>query len=82
MAKTGLLSASKQAGAGGGTVGSGDIAISKAGTGCGQSIEVWSRDVFAAMEADVGVPHVIADDHQNVGSGGCLDEERPAEGEQ
>lgn len=55
-----------------GAVGTADIAAGAAGAGPGQPIEVGSGDIGAAMEADIGIAHVIADDDEDVGSAGLL----------
>ena len=72
VAEAGLVFAGEQSGAGGGAVGAADIAAGAAGAGFGQSIEMRGGDVGAAMEADIGVAHVVADDDDDVRTAGFL----------
>ena len=66
MAKTVLLPTGEQACARRRAIRACDVALRTANPRGGESIEVGRRDIFTAMEADVGVAHVIADDEQDV----------------
>ena len=84
MAKARLLAAGEQACAGRRAVGAGDVAVSEAHARSGEGVEVRGGDVFAAVEADVGIPHVIADDDEDVrpfggGRGYCEQAEQGTE---
>ena len=66
MAETRLVAAGQEGGAGRRAVGAGDVAVGEPDAGGGERIEVRGWDVFAAMEPDVGVPHVVPDDDQDI----------------
>ena len=61
-----LVSPSEQTGPRGRTIRARDIAVGETRARCYQSIEMRRGNVFATMEANIGIAHVIANDEQNV----------------
>ena len=83
MAEAGLVAAGQERGAGRGAIGAGDVSVGEADARGRERIEVRGRDILAAMEADVGVAHVVADDDEDVGPvGGEESDGEQQEGEQ
>ena len=70
MAEPLLVAAGHQAGPGGAAIRPADVAAGAADAVLGQRIEVRRGNVLAAVDADVGIAHVVADDDQDVGPGG------------
>ena len=70
MPETLLVATGEQARARRRTIRTAHVTVGEAHAGCGQRVEVRSRDILAAVKAHVGVTHVVADDHEEVGSRG------------
>ena len=70
MAESGLGAAGEEGGAGWGAVGPGDVAAGAADAVAGEGVEIGGGDVAAAVEADVGVAHVVGDDDEDIRFGG------------
>ena len=62
-----LVTTGQVAGARGAADRIGDIAIAAADAGGRETIEVRSRDVAGALEADVVVAEIVGDDEEDVG---------------
>ena len=65
-----LVAPGEQAGARGRAIRTGDVTVRASHARGRQRIEVGRRDILAAVEPDVGVAQVIADDEQDVGAVG------------
>ncbi len=67
VAEAGLVAAGQQPGARRRAIRPGHVAVGEPHAGGGQRVEVRRGDVLAAVEAHVGIAHVVADDEQDVG---------------
>ena len=67
MAEPRLIAARQQAGTRRRTIRAGDVTARAADAGVGQRVDIRRGDVRAAVHADVGIAHVVADDHDDVG---------------
>ena len=61
-----LIAAGQQSGSRRAAVGTGDVAVGESNPGSRQRVDVRRGNVLAAVHADVGVPHVVSDDHHDV----------------
>jgi hypothetical protein len=66
VAEPRLVAAGEHPGPGRRAVRAGHVAVGEPGAGLRQRVEVRRGDVAAAVDADVGVAHVVADDEDDV----------------
>lgn len=76
VAEPRLVPARQQPGPRGRAVRTGDVAVGEAHARSREGVEVRCQDVTAAVETDIGVAHVVADDEQDVGPGGDRGDKR------